>query len=102
MGDIHNLKEISKSIAIITKDDKEAEEVYNLIKNDIDVMLIDNFSHIKRDLVIIPSYVAKGLEFDSVISYNSPDNKYKTEDKYLYYVTCTRAQHNLIIYNGMV
>ena len=102
LGDIHNLKEISKSIAIITKDDKEAEEVYNLIKNDIDVMLIDNFSHIKRDLVIIPSYVAKGLEFDSVISYNSPDNKYKTEDKYLYYVTCTRAQHNLIIYNGMV
>ena len=99
--DINNLKEISKSIAIITKDDTEAEEVYNMIKDEVDVMLIDGFGHIKRDLVIMPSYVAKGLEFDSVISYNSINNKYKKEDKYLYYVTCTRAQHNLIIYNGM-
>ena len=95
------MKDKSKSIAIITKDDMEAEEVYNLIKNDVDVALIDGFSHIKRDLVIMPSYVAKGLEFDSVISYNAPDNGYMEKDKYLYYVTCTRAQHNLIIYNGM-
>jgi len=101
IGDINNLKEISKSIAIITKDDTEAEEIFNLIKNDTDVALIDGFSHIKRDLVIMPSYVAKGLEFDSVISYNSPSNRYTDKDKYLYYVTCSRAQHNLIIYNGM-
>lgn len=101
LNDINNLKAISKSIAIITKDDMEAEYVYNLIKDEEDVMLIDGFSHIKRDLVIMPSYVAKGLEFDSVISYNAPDNKYAEKDKYLYYVTCTRAQHNLIIYNGM-
>lgn len=100
LNDINNLKEISKSIAIITKDDTEAEEVYNLIKNDVEVALIDGFSHIKRDLVIMPSYVAKGLEFDSVISYNDINNQYNDEDKYLYYVTCTRAQHNLIIYNG--
>jgi len=99
--DINNLKEISKSIAIITKDDTEAEEVYNMIKKETNAMLIDGFSHIKRDLVIMPSYVAKGLEFDSVISYNNPNNKYEKKDKYLYYVTCTRAQHNLIIYNGM-
>lgn len=99
--DINNLKEISKSIAIITKDDIEAEEVYNMIKNNVEASLIDGFSHIKRDLVIMPSYVAKGLEFDSVISYNKIDNKYEEKDKYLYYVTCTRAQHNLIIYNGM-
>lgn len=101
INDINNLKEISKSIAIITKDDVDAEEVYNMIKDEVDVMLIDGFGHIKRDLVIMPSYVAKGLEFDSVISYNSVNNKYKKEDKYLYYVTCTRAQHNLIIYNGI-
>ena len=56
--------------------------------------------HIKRDLVVVPSYTAKGLEFDSVIIYNDIDNKYTKEDKYLYYVACTRAQHNLIIYNG--
>lgn len=98
--DINNLKSISKSIAIITKDDEEAEKIYNLLKDNTDILLIDGYSHIKRDLVVVPSYIAKGLEFDSVIVYNDEDNKYKENEKYLFYVACTRAQHNLIIYNG--
>lgn len=100
LTDINNLKTTSKSIAIITKNDKEAEEVYNMLKDDLDIMLIDGFGHIKRDLVVVPSYVAKGLEFDSVIIYTDEDNKYQEKDKYLFYVACTRAQHNLIIYNN--
>lgn len=100
LADINNLKTISKSIAIITKNDKEAEKVYNMLKDDLDIMLIDGFGHIKRDLVVVPSYVAKGLEFDSVIIYTEEDNKYQEKDKYLFYVACTRAQHNLIIYNN--
>ena len=100
LTDINNLKTTSKSIAIITKNDSEAEEVYNLLKDDLDIMLIDGFGHIKRDLVVVPSYVAKGLEFDSVIIYTDEDNKYQEKDKYLFYVACTRAQHNLIIYNN--
>ncbi len=100
LADINNLKTTSKSIAIITKNDSEAEEVYNMLKDDLDIMLIDGFGHIKRDLVVVPSYVAKGLEFDSVIIYTDKDNKYQEKDKYLFYVACTRAQHNLIIYNN--
>ncbi len=97
--DITNLKNTSKSIAIITKDDREAEKIYDLLKDNMDIYLIDDFAHIKRDLVVVPSYIAKGLEFDSVIIYTDSDNKYDEKDKYLYYVACTRAQHNLIIYN---
>ena len=100
LTDITNLKSISKSIAIITKDDEEAEKIYNLLKDNTDILLIDGYSHIKRDLVVVPSYIAKGLEFDSVIVYNDENNKYKDNEKYLFYVACTRAQHNLIIYNG--
>ena len=100
LTDINNLKNTSKSIAIITKNDSEAEAVYNMLKDDLDIMLIDGFGHIKRDLVVVPSYVAKGLEFDSVIIYTDEDNKYQEKDKYLFYVACTRAQHNLIIYNN--
>ena len=100
LTDINNLKNTSKSIAIITKNDSEAEEIYNLLKDDLDIMLIDGFGHIKRDLVVVPSYVAKGLEFDSVIIYTDEANKYQEKDKYLFYVACTRAQHNLIIYNN--
>ena len=98
--DINNLKSTSKSIAIITKDDTSAEKSYNLLKDNTNVFLIDGYSHIKRDLVIVPSYIAKGLEFDSVIIYTDKDSSYQEKDKYLYYVACTRAQHNLLIYKG--
>ena len=100
LRDIEYLKNISKSIAIITKNDSEASYVYDLLKDDCSAALIDGFSHIKRDLVIVPAYVAKGLEFDSVIIYTDVDNKYSEDDKYLFYVACTRAQHNLIVYNN--
>ena len=83
-----------------TLDEDNFKEVYNLLKDDLDIMLIDGFGHIKRDLVVVPSYVAKGLEFDSVIIYTDEDDKYQEKDKYLFYVACTRAQHNLIIYNN--
>lgn len=100
LRDIEYLKNISKSIAIITKNDSEASYVYDLLKDDCSAALIDGFSHIKRDLVIVPAYVVKGLEFDSVIIYTDVDNKYSNDDKYLFYVACTRAQHNLIVYNN--
>ena len=50
--------------------------------------------------MIVPSYVAKGLEFDSVIVYTKPNNRYKENEKYLFYVACSRAQHQLIVYNN--
>ena len=54
---------------------------------------------VDRNLVVVPSYVSKGLEFDSVIIYTEKDNKYTDDEKYLYYVSCTRCQHELVIYN---
>ena len=50
-------------------------------------------------MIVIPSYVAKGLEFDSTIIYTDKLNAYRDKEKYLYYVACTRSQHQLIIYN---
>ena len=100
LKDIKELKEKYKSLAIITKTDEEAEYLYNLLNQDIDIALLNyNSIAFKKDLIIVPSYVAKGLEFDSVIVYTKENNKYKENEKYLFYVACTRAQHELIIYN---
>ena len=97
---INNLKNKYKSIAVITKNYKEANKIYNLLKNDLDISLIKTDSNIfDRNLVVVPSYVSKGLEFDSVIIYTEKDNKYTDDEKYLYYVSCTRCQHELVIYN---
>lgn len=100
LNDINYLKKEYKSVAIITKDDEEANEIYNLLKDDINIGKITiNEEIFRKDLIVVPSYMAKGLEFDSVIVYNKINNIYKENEKYLYYVACTRAQHELIIYN---
>ena len=88
------------SVAIITKDDQEAVKLYQLIKDDVLVSYINlNVKNFKRDLVLLPAYLAKGLEFDSVILYNDRNNSYRVNERNLLYVACTRAQHELYIYN---
>lgn len=89
------------SVALITKTDEEAEKIYNLLKEDDKEinLLLSTTKEFNKKKVIIPSYMAKGLEFDETIIYTSKDNKYTQDEKYLYYVACTRSQHQLVIYN---
>ena len=97
LSDIHNLTTTYKSLAIITKEDSEALEVYNLLKDDLNISLLtEDSKEFIKDLVIVPSYIAKGLEFDSVIIIDK-DKSFK-QNKYLYYVACTRAREELVIY----
>lgn len=100
--DIKLLQEYSKSLAIITKNDEEANKLFELLHNDIRGLeiLSSTTTKFKRDMVIVPSYIAKGLEFDSVIVYTDKNNKYKDNEKNLFYVACSRAQHQLIVYNN--
>ena len=90
---------MGKSMAIITKNQYECDKIYTLLK-DTGISKIDNNSKkFNRDLIVVPVYMAKGLEFDSVVIYTDKDNKYTEAEKYLYYVAITRAQHKLIVYN---
>ena len=101
LTDINRLKQKGSSLAIITKTDEEAKEIYKRLKDECDISILDSGStNFKRDLVIVPSYVSKGLEFDNVVVYTKESNKYTYEERYLYYVACTRCQHQLIIYNN--
>ncbi len=99
--DLNHLKEKYQSIAIITKTDEEAKKLYELLKEENQELslLESNTEKFNRNLIIVPSYTAKGLEFDAVIIYTEISHPYTQEEKYLYYVACTRAQHQLIVYN---
>ena len=100
INDISKLRSEYKSVALITKDMKEAEHLYDLVKDELEISLVDhNTKSFHKDLVIMPAYVSKGLEFDSVVVYNNRDNSYKNNERNLLYVACTRAQHELYIYN---
>ncbi len=99
--DIETLQKKCKSIAIITKTDTEAIDIYKKLKPSFEelTLITSGSKNFNRKLIVIPSYMSKGLEFDASIIYTEKDNKYKPEEKYLYYVSCTRSQHYLVIYN---
>ena len=77
----------------------ESIELYKEIKNyGLNVELIsDNLEKYSGGVIIIPSYLSKGLEFDSVIISDSKKYSENTLDIKLLYVACTRAMHTLDI-----
>ena len=84
------------SIAIITKDEKEAKEVEKILKKSkYNVGMVKDKEEIEKDAVIIPSYLTKGLEFDATILFDPNFKKYEENslDKRLLYVSLTRALH---------
>lgn len=96
---IYNEKDY-KSIGIITRTAKEANEVYTFLKDKVNVRAImkDDDEYVS-DTLIIPAYLAKGLEFDVVLIYNAGDENYNCEEeRLLIYTACTRALHVLCIY----
>lgn len=86
------------SIAIITKDGIEALNLSKILKKSSK----NKFSLIKgkeksmeSNVIIIPSYLTKGLEFDCTIIFNPSNDNYNknTLDERLLYVSLTRALH---------
>jgi DNA helicase-2/ATP-dependent DNA helicase PcrA len=92
------------SIALICKNRKEASDLYFKLSNKIKIKFIDylDYDSVLEGTMILPVYLAKGLEFDAVIVYEANDEKYKSEfDKKLLYIACTRALHRLsLFYTG--
>jgi len=85
-----------ENIAIITKNLSQSKYIYDLLKEDISLKLIDKENlHIAEGSMIMPSYYAKGLEFDgAIIIEEDIQERYKDN---LMYIMCTRALHNLVV-----
>ena len=97
--DINYLKDLYTDIAIITKDDNEAEKIYKLLASPEITLLKEEDKDFNKNIIIVPAYLSKGLEFGGVIIYNDRVNSFKGKEKNLLYVAVTRAEHELIIYN---
>ena len=99
-NDIIYLRRKYKSVALITRDNNTAEKLYEKLKSILPISLLKSTTEeFNKELVVLPAYLAKGLEFDSVIAYSDSNSKYLKTEKNLLYVACTRAQHELIVYS---
>jgi DNA helicase-2/ATP-dependent DNA helicase PcrA len=85
--------------AIIAKTVEECQDLYNQLSPEQQSqvqLLTDEEDFMKKSLIIIPTYLAKGLEFDRVFAWNiSPENYHTEQDKLILYTVCTRAMHEL-------
>ena len=87
-----------KSVAILTKTMKEAKKLYKQVKDsDRDYQLLEESENITQGkIAILPSYLAKGLEFDAVLLMNFDEVYTDNEiDIKLLYVAMTRPLHHL-------
>lgn len=94
------------SVAIICKNNSDCKKVKDILKkNSVNSWnyLDDKKKEIDMKFIILPVYMAKGLEFDASIIYNCNIDTYKNtmEDSKLLYVALSRALHfEYILYNG--
>ncbi|MBO4887773.1 MAG: AAA family ATPase [Firmicutes bacterium] len=81
-------------VAVLCQTIAEAKTLYSLVKDKIDCRLVSTEKDATdSQLLIMPVYFAKGLEFDGVIAVEASKPK---EDGLLSYILCTRALHRLV------
>lgn len=90
------------SIAVITKTAAESREAYESLQIHADEALqfiTKETVTFEKGAMVIPVYLAKGIEFDAVLIYEASTQAYSREDeRKLLYTACTRAMHRLQLY----
>lgn len=95
-----------KKIAILTATRQGAIDTFDQLKRrNVTQMEVITEGHqeLKEKVVIIPSYLVKGLEFDAVIIEDVSDETFKDETHHakMLYMSITRAHHDLhMFYRG--
>lgn len=98
------LKKSYNTVAIICKNISETllynSEVQKQENPNLFRMVTKNDNIFVSDkIMIIPSYLSKGLEFDAVIVSNASSEHYSEKERNLLYVVLTRALHKLEIFH---
>lgn len=84
-----------QTVALITKTQLQAQQLSEQIGLKHQLLSQETLK-IPQGLVILPVYLAKGLEFDAVIAYDISDANYHTlGDQGILYTIATRAMHQL-------
>ncbi|WP_202887024.1 RNA polymerase recycling motor HelD [Cohnella zeiphila] len=90
------------SVAVITKTAAESRDAYDLLtaQGCPSLRLITKKTPtFEKGTMVVPAYLAKGVEFDAVLIYDASSQTYRREsERKLFYTACTRAMHRLLLY----
>jgi DNA helicase II / ATP-dependent DNA helicase PcrA len=89
------------SIAIICKSAEESSNAFEALSSIEGLKLLKSSSmEYEQGVVVVPSYLSKGIEFGAVIIYNASELVYGDESlRRVFYTACTRAMHYLQLYS---
>ncbi|MBD0379541.1 RNA polymerase recycling motor HelD [Paenibacillus sedimenti] len=91
----------ASSVAILCKTERETERAHALLGPLLPGLqrIHKQTQHYEAGVMIMPAYLAKGLEFDAVILYDAGAAVYaESRERKLFYTACTRAQHHLDLF----
>jgi DNA helicase-2/ATP-dependent DNA helicase PcrA len=103
-----NLEAGYETIAVVTKTAEESHNLYDALRQlDLGVeptLLAKESGQFQKGVLVVPVYLAKGLEFDAVVVADASRLSFCAEyDRRLLYVACSRALHNLdLVYTGQL
>ncbi|WP_125771107.1 RNA polymerase recycling motor HelD [Companilactobacillus furfuricola] len=99
MGQLQKNDADNFTTAIITKTLEEAAAVQKqLLAQGVKVTLIKSENQrLAAGTIVLPSYLAKGLEFDSVIVWDASKDKFDEDEQQLIYTITSRAMHRLTV-----
>lgn len=90
------------SIAVITKtaaESREAHESLRIHGGEALQLITKETQSFEKGVMVIPVYLAKGVEFDAVLVYDaSPEAYGRDNERKPLYTACTRAMHRLHLY----
>ncbi|EEI71329.1 RNA polymerase recycling motor HelD [Lentilactobacillus hilgardii] len=87
------------TVAVLTKNMAEAKAVYGLIHSETGATLLKDADRtLPKGVLVLPIYLAKGLEFDSVIAWDTSEINYPEKSLLgTLYTIITRAMHHLTL-----
>lgn len=96
---ISNQRQTYATIAVLTKDMAEAKTVYRLIHSQTGAKLLKDADRtLPKGILVLPIYLAKGLEFDAVIAWDTSITNYPDSSLLgTLYTIITRAMHHLTL-----
>lgn len=91
-----------ESIAVICKTERESRELHARLQAALPKerprLVSPDDRQFTQGLLVLPGYLAKGLEFDAVILHDAGAGSYsRPGERKLLYTACTRALHRLVL-----
>lgn len=92
------------TIGVLAKTAQESGDAAALLREllpeDVPLAHVTGMSaELPRGVSVMPSYLAKGIEFDAVLVWDASSDRYgREQDRKLLYTVCTRALHELRVF----